>query len=282
MEDSLDWKKEKEQAQALIQEGKKILFHLDLGLFSALRLPLDEHTQCLSLGLALKHFVQTLWQVYSRDCLGVSLYLGPFPFSREIFLSPPLDVQFQEWFEEKEGVSKQWALELFCRNVALNYLNRIAENASADVPLWILFEEMKEGLRKSLSPAKKAVLLSNEGTHVFKVALLEALGKKEEKARVALCLPPLSECSNHCIGQMDHALEILSGKRKPFRFVSLENLISEWEELDDLIVPISALSFIELRKLQGFCAAGGRVIHLEEPLSLPQEISFSDWKKELG
>lgn len=57
--------------------GKKILWHLDLGLFDRLKMPLSNSSQFLTLGLAVDHFRDTIWKEFRSFSEGVCLYKGP-------------------------------------------------------------------------------------------------------------------------------------------------------------------------------------------------------------
>ena len=69
----------------------------------------------------------------------------------------------------------------------------------------------------------------------------------------------------------------LNRLKTPYRIISELYLTEGWDGIDDLIVFGSAVSRQGIRKLRGFLAAGGRVIHAEAPIGLESEISLLEF-----
>lgn len=67
--------------------------------------------------------------------------------------------------------------------------------------------------------------------------------------------------------------------REKLRFISERNLTIDWSGLDTLFV--FEIQEITLRKLEGFIAAGGTVVSLNQNLGLSEEVPFSLFKKQL-
>lgn len=73
---TLDWSLERKEALKLIASGKKVLWHLDLGLFDRLKMPLSNPSQFKTLGLAVDYFRDTIWKEFHAFSSGVCLYQG--------------------------------------------------------------------------------------------------------------------------------------------------------------------------------------------------------------
>lgn len=65
----------------------------------------------------------------------------------------------------------------------------------------------------------------------------------------------------------------------PMRFIFERQLAADWKGLDDLLV--FEIDPMSKRKLEGFIAAGGRIIHAHSPLGVSEETSYEAYKKNL-
>lgn len=61
------------------------------------------------------------------------------------------------------------------------------------------------------------------------------------------------------------------------RYLSERHLAVNWEGLDVLF--ILEVDEWTKRKLEGFCAAGGEIVYLKDPVGITQEIAFKEYKK---
>ena len=92
------------------------------------------------------------------------------------------------------------------------------------------------------------------------------------KAGALILVGPPGTGKSMIIGAMrNHMSHLASNKKIPFRLIAEENIITNWDGLDTLIFAPSLLGSQGIRKLQGFLAAGGEVVSLEES-SLPFEV----------
>ncbi len=98
---------------------------------------------------------------------------------------------------------------------------------------------------------------------------------------IGVCLPLASLCLPKHESQLQLAIEEMQRSGILFRLISEATLTTEWDGLDYLIALSSCVSSVGMRKLHGFCAAGGVVVSIGDPIGLPNEQSFHDWYKEL-
>jgi hypothetical protein len=115
--------------------------------------------------------------------------------------------------------------------------------------------------------------------HLFRKGMIARNMGREDQAKVKLgvCLPLISLCRPSHYQGLDNAIEILTRYQIPFRLVPEISITMDWDGLDYLIVVTKSLSFQGLRKLRGFCAAGGVVICIGELLGLSCEIGIDEW-----
>lgn len=96
----LFWEPERKAAEKYIQQGFRIFWDIDLGLFKNLPQPITNQSQFLSLSLALDHFRNTLWKDFSRDTVGLCLYRGTADFSLEYIWDEQQLNNLKEWFKD--------------------------------------------------------------------------------------------------------------------------------------------------------------------------------------
>ncbi len=162
---SLDWKKAKALAIDAIEKGFAIFWHLELGLFDQLNLPLINQTQFLSLALSLDHFKTSVWQEFAEHSIGVSIYRGQADFSLDFCwdndqinnLRIWLQTHFQDIsthdtaFQAKplnEIVPSdlyvtsygKTLLSLYCRDVCVEYLSMLSSRFPDTIPCYLFLD----------------------------------------------------------------------------------------------------------------------------------------------
>lgn len=288
----LNWKEPRLEALKAISDGKKLFWEIDLGLFSRLSLPLLDQTQFLTLGLSLDHFRDSLWAEFKQHTIGICLYRGGLDFHRQIWREE-LKGHFSEWLKDRhyqyEQIVKepigQRLLQLFCRDVATEYLELLArrlpdglmgavllETESIDHELLLaqlLVKERFERMARFVSNGRLAADLfsvSQKELGGFNCKISHAPSSK--RVNYGICLPEAS----HAFFEYEEPLELFLKELKRdsigFRFVSETTLTSEWDGLDYLVVIAPLVSVQGIRKLRGFCAAGGTVIPVGGSLEL--------------
>lgn len=268
LQSTMDWENSCIQARNHIAQGIKILWMLDLGLFSAMPYELLNQTQMQSLILSIDHFSEAVWGEFGSDSLGVCLYVGSL-------------------------------LELYEVDARMEYLDILAQCLPADVECFVLVDA--KGIT---SPSMEASFCSRERSNrirfIVKNSLLPAqdlawgigspygyVGTELEDVTtlenrpIGLCLPEIEREHKGRLAALDEAAAFLSLHKISYRIVHEAYLTTEWECLDFLIVCSDDFSPIGKRMLQGFCAAGGSVLTIGSFIGVAQEISFDEWKQSI-
>jgi hypothetical protein len=305
---TLDWREQKLLAKKYVESGLQVFWELDLGLFTHLKAPLLDQTQFYSLGLSLKHFRETLWTEFRDQTVGVSLYKGTFAYEdywvwdqkqteslqvwlQDVFLDVLMfqketKVQISEWAEATPALLNSSAegkklLQIFCRNSAVEYVEMLAEQLPADLAICMLFEE-----GRVLDPLLQARMFAKD--RFERIIRVDVSGKinvrlYDEKASVGICLPPMNCNKPSQYEGLEDSIKWLEEHRMAFRFVSEPYLTTDWHRLDYLLVVSNGITPLTMRKLRGFCAAGGLVVVVGEISAsfgeLADVVSFSDWKE---
>lgn len=274
---SLEWKAAHAQAESWIEKGHQLFWEMDLGLFDRLPHPLSNETQCRTLGLALDHFYHTIWKKFEKESLGVSLYKGTINVNQTIAWDEKLQVQL----EQKPATP--FARELFFRNVALEYLQLLAEYLSADVPSYLFLDMTTADVTTicawySALERYPRLQLAVKGKETFP-HLGTGWGHPHPvvASRIAICLPPADCESEKAFLDIAKAIHWLNSQKIPFRIIQEEFLVVKWEQLDYLVISPLGITDQSKRKLLGFRAAGGEVVFLEGPLPKGQWTNWTEW-----
>lgn len=259
LKSNLDWNRSIDLANKALDEGKKILWDLDFGLFDRLQYPLENQQQFLSLRLAIEHFENVIWNKFSNASLGVCLYRGRLDYIEAISSET-----IKEWALERFDNLKthsfgvdRFMQSLYCRDVALDYMKQLAANFPFGVNNYIFSENPLE-----MSSAEYAIFFNEEIYRPLILVMDERIASNRY-SNIGICLPPVNCYSPQSIGLLDQAVKQLSIKGSHYRFIPEESLITSIAGLDELYVAPSTLSSQGNRRLQGFCAAGGIVHYLE-------------------
>jgi hypothetical protein len=94
---------------------------------------------------------------------------------------------------------------------------------------------------------------------------------------VAVCLPPAEFVRAAATQGLSQAMRNMSERGIRYKVIPEATLISEWDGLDTLVVCSKGLGPQGLRKLHGFCAAGGVVAAVGAPLGVAHELPFDNW-----
>ncbi len=287
----LNWRESIEHAYKYRANGLKLLWDIDLGLFSRLSQPFSESSQLQTLRLGVQHFADTVWSIFSDDTLGIVVYRGPLDLSSRF----PWDVGIQEAFEQwKLDVAPddetQALARIFCRNACSQYLGAlVSAGLPGNLQPILLFDSSS-----IKSPREGLELLHRECWDRFAMIIKQSpipelglswdsgqspygfFGRQQfdvandEPAKIGLLLPGFDVVSN----EVEQALDTVLQKIPRPRVIAEEFLTSQWDGLDQLIVISAAVGPMVLRKLQGFCAAGGQVVTVGTALGLSGEMSL--------
>lgn len=163
----LVWKDAIEAANEYIDQGFKIFWELDLGIFSGLRHPLTQTSQYLSLKLSVEHFRDTVWKEFDKDTVGVSLYRGTLDFSKDYLWDEEQEQNLRGWLEDhfvdvdqlnKELLSNydsflavnheslsevgtgKMLLQIYCRDAAAEYIDLFVNQLPEELKSYLLFD----------------------------------------------------------------------------------------------------------------------------------------------
>lgn len=162
----LSWVKERAAARMYVEQGLRIFWEIDLGLFDLLEQPLSNRTQFLSLGLSLEHFLKTLWKEFQSHSVGLCIYRGTADFSRNFRWDEEQLVNLQGWIKDLfltvesfaeetqidvkdfalitplllENVKGHDLLKFFCRDVVGEYLTLLSSKLPDPLLLFLMFD----------------------------------------------------------------------------------------------------------------------------------------------
>lgn len=303
----LNWSIVKDKAIRAIQYGYLIMWEIDFGLFDRLTQPLNHQMQFLSFALCLEHFRDHLWKEFKAHTVGVSLYRGSLDFSGQFPWTEHQEKNCKEWLEDlgivvnsldqlfaAEDIELQQLIQLFCRDVAMEYLSLLATRLPDSLPIYLYLDasliKSTPKLIQLLNPERfERFNLCLQGTHLP----FEALGwnnatyrgysgtllnncKPKNKPTIGLVVPPLKFNRLLSYEGIEEAIKIIEEHSYSLKFIAENHVTAEWDGLDFLIFSPNGLSKEGKRKLQGFCAAGGTVVSTGALTGLfPQEIPLS-------
>lgn len=292
VDSSLDWRAAKEKAQHFVGQGKRIFWDLDLGLFSSLPSAFMDQTQFMALGLSIQHFRDFIWKEFSQHSIGVLVYRGTPDFSEILKWEHELNDDLQVWLHERSlcTVSND-ALSLFCCDTALNYINLLAAQMPGELPVCVMLDTKHIGdpflLGQLLSKERferlhrlisESILPMGRFAQVQEGVLADEVHACEiSEARIGICLPTSLYCCSSKVEFLKKTMEALMKNKIAFRFVSEATMTIEWDGLDYLVVAPETFSQQGMRKLNGFCAAGGTLL-LENgaQTKLPNALLFDE------
>lgn len=283
---ALDWNLPKQTAQRAIATGKKIIWEINLGLFSRLHAPFLDQTQFLSLCLSLQHFRDTLWNNFAENTVGTLLYRGPLAYKNawkwsdgEIAaLRGWLQDQFhdvQSFAEETTIKVSHWdaihphhlethaeghrLLHLHCRDAAAEYLELLSRHLPAELPVALFLDT------HSISdPLLLVQLLAKDRYERFVRAVSHYDWLHPKDATIGLCMPLMTHIKPSQNKGLAQAMDSLLNQKIPFRIISEAYLTSEWHGLDHVWYCAAGLTPTGERKLRGFEAAGGTTQAVDE------------------
>jgi hypothetical protein len=256
LQDDLNWDLQMNQAERAVQENGQILWEFDFAFSSLHHAPAFQ-----SYAIALDQFVKQVWPVYESSTLGISLHRGPLvPCDEELFVEWLSDLYGQKRPLNLIGKMRQHLYRVFCMNTLAEYLHRLGSYLPETAPLYCFPE-----LSSAVSLAETAHLLSKERFGHIQTSLTSS------DVSLGVCLPLDEEVHLAIMNELDEVLDVLEERGIPYRVIPESLLTEEWAGLDQILVIPSAVTHQGKRKLQGFLAAGGEVVSIEE-----------GWEKTIG
>ena len=204
----------------------------------------------------LESFLAENWEEWAGQCLGFCAFRGPWKEFTDADPTDTLSVQ-------REAIKRR-----------LQEWRSIAEMVPWGIPLFLCFEEPKEW-----SPFLRCALLSRRLFSPYLLALSDSWAMlrspiwsaregvikgyhSQSEANIGICLGKLYERDSSPPQWVVERFEEAFSKSSGCRVIGEEELIAEWDGLDDLMIFPEALSIEGKRMIEGFVAAGGNVIEL--------------------
>jgi hypothetical protein len=310
MQSDLDWKQARLQAQMALDKGYTLMWNMQLGLFQELNHPLHDQTQFLALTLALKHFRDFLAEDWISHTFGISLYRGRADWSDHFSWNSHQEHNLRAWLQEngsadfallsfevlKHHPEGRRLIELFCRDVAVEYLTLLSGHLPEDLPVYVFldatasvsdlvhhiqllhperFDRLRLAVKGSFLPLDHLgwqIPTQHGYSGYFPVQLPPV-----EEVTIGICLPSKNLYHPPYYAGLDRVIQWLQEKRLRFKIMTESHLTLQWNGLNELFYLSTGLSAQGKRKLQGFCAAGGTAVAIQELVGLPHEMAWDDW-----
>lgn len=276
--DRLDWKTSYQIAETVIARGERVLWDLDLGLFSRLPLPLSDEGQFRACMLAVEHLLKEIQAHFLEATIGVCLYRGSGDMRRGF----PWEIGGEIGGEVggRTGCESESATLITCRDRCWDFLRQLVVNWPDQLPLFAMLD-----LRR-LSHFTQILLLHREQLSVFCPIVrgvshlwqFPHLGWEEpaefgtlSRQRIALpaaeeyvqqgLLVPSEPIDLNNYADWESALLKIQQQGIVTRILTESSLTAEWDGLDRIFIP-PRVNVVTKRALQGFAAAGGEVLSL--------------------
>ncbi len=245
-----------------------------------------------------KNFVRDIEQVINVRGWIEDRFLNTENFKKktEIDLNDIYKLEMEQLKENEKGLN---LLRLYSRDVALDYIDLLVSHFPDELQAFIFLDV--KGVK---SPTHLFQLLGKESIEYVNLAIRGADlyypslvwdrgksivgyigGKKcddcllDALPKIGVMIPEEELFDPNDYMKLDKAIDLLKQYNMFFRPILERHLTMEWDGLDELIVLSPKVNKEAMRKLQGFCAANGKVIHLENPLHLESEESFQSFEK---
>jgi hypothetical protein len=221
--------------------------------------PLEDEALYQAIRFALNHFTETLFPRYADRTVGLCLYDGSFDFA--VWLRPSFEIDRQQtsWFKENPIRGNLLNQRLFARNLYIAYLQKLAIDLPDQMLPTLRFDLTSS--RCPMSWVEEALFFSSESFEHFALEGVAGRTRPREEAPLALCIPPERLCTEVVLRRMESWYTSLT-VRQSVRWINEAYLNEEWEGVEVLYVVAEALSPLGQRKVRGFQATGGEVIHL--------------------
>lgn len=281
VQSNLDWSCEIRRGEKAILQGKYILWHLDFGL-SKEQVFLHDLAIFSSFLIAIREFTAKVWNRFADHTFGVVLYQGTVLYDQHLLWDRQQKEDFEASLYYNRLTEKKERL-LFSLEILSAYLHRLAPHFPEEVFLFANFDTSlveqssilayllsKEhfphvylGIKNAKAPL--GILRWEEG--VTRGGFLGSKPFKEYEKRevkVGIVLPLLSLIEERLLEKIEKIFTQLNEQKVFYRIIEEPFLTESWDGLDTLLVFPEQLSSHGKRKLQGFIAAGGKVLAAEE------------------
>lgn len=221
-------------------------FEFDLGLNQPF-FPLEDELYFHSLGLALRHFTDTIWPLHP-DAAAV-LFRGDADFSSFFHWSPTQEENFREWVSHMPLNDIAHQKRLFCAESFVNYFQMLAHKLPDEMEIKLILDPSHCG-----SLAETLQLISPVRFEHF---VLET--GREFQSNLGVCFPADELCSAQVLAHLNQFIPTLPH----FRPIYEPILTAQWDGLDEIYILPEIITPQLERKLKGFKAAGGKILEIK-------------------
>ncbi len=233
---TLQWENERKRIDSLIQKNLSIVFDLKID-FS------NEPCQKQALQFAIEHFIKTLWIEYYDHAKGI------LACKRQMFSDTNERDDFLEHVESLfTHVAFHIPIFLLLDCSQQKDLQKFVELSSKDA-----FDRFLLALKNP--PLLTGRVVWQEGSDVLGYIGRDMANKKLLQREIQTAI--LFSHDGHC-----DLLPTIRGLDVPFRIIAEKHLTLDWQGIDDLYVCSEHLSNQTKRELEGFKAAGGRILFI--------------------
>jgi hypothetical protein len=96
----------------------------------------------------------------------------------------------------------------------------------------------------------------------------------DHDVKVGVCFPNDPQCFLSCLNVFKKIFSNLLNAKIPYKIIPEFLMTSSWDGLDYMIFSKKCLSLQGKRMLQGFVAAGGSGLYIDEPIGLESEMQL--------
>jgi hypothetical protein len=310
---SLDFSLPEQAARKITSQGGFVIWDLYIDLPSKLSQMRFEGLFNLHFH-SLQVFSEKLYELFKESTVACSLYQGSIEVERIFPWTEGDMIEFQEWledyyqtpqslFETKEnalGDIKTFA-DLDCHNLDITPFSRHLRNVYTMNLFMSYMHRLAAALKEELIVCVSLDTLSNRHlgfltqllskerfSHIH-LLLDQARGSVDgvlnhpyaQDVKIGVCFPNDPQCKLSFLNVFKNLLTTLQERKIDYKIIPEFLMTSSWDGLDYMIFCKHALSPQGKRMLQGFVAAGGACVFMDEPLGLETEVSLEELFKEV-
>lgn len=234
---------------------------------------------------AIEHFKKHIYSQFQEKTIGVILYKGTFNFSSYFQMSETLERNLQEKFQESAETNLDWFITTFWTQAFVDYFRMLSYHVPNDLSILLCFD-----YPSNLMPEQSLRLFSKEYFEHFLLAIrggeipidalcwergFSTLGIIDGPARepiepnVGIIFPTV--CFLEDLKLLNSLITYLVQNKIYFRVLEEKFITEKWNGIDFLVSFQSMQNPFIHRAIQGFLAAGGESILLEEKNFEPLE-----------
>ncbi|MFA6915305.1 MAG: hypothetical protein WC222_02830 [Parachlamydiales bacterium] len=289
-----------QEAEQPVGDSAAILWKKDFKLFDQFLKPLSDKEQFDEIEKELLNFCETIPEQYHSQTLGVLLFSGKL----EDILNFPWDCQqndnfkaWREYVDPAHDLNDYYLLHHYACKILNDFIEILTSGVSQRLEWFVQIDG--SGFVDEVEFYHLANAARFENLHVFwKCPQPEILADLVWDAGIPLqgycaeskldlryqnsiitgwCLPPAGMIGPQELQHQKSVVEALKKANISYRPIPDERIALNWQGLDTIIAISHHISPQGKRQLAGFCAAGGLVVTVGEPLGLPNEETFANF-----